>query len=426
MRIAYLNTKYPSLSHTFIEREVRAVRAAGVQVETFSIRPPGKWDTLGDANRAAAQETYYILGSYTRLLMGLVRALFTSPLRLVRAVIASQRLSPAGLRARFSHLAYTAEGVDLAQEMRRRDLRHIHVHMANNGAAVALLTCVFDPRISYSMTIHGSAEFFNVGLVRLGRKVEPAMFVRCISHFCRAQVMAWAPPDSWQRTHVVHCGVDIGEFAPRPPLAEGPLRIITVGRFEPIKGYPLLLQACRQLTDQKVPWSLEMVGDGPMRPILEEMSRKLGISDNVNFTGALGQEVLRTRLEQADVMVISSFMEGVPVVLMEAMAKQLAVVATKVGGIPELIQHGETGMLVTPAHPEELADALRHLALNRDLLARVGPAARQKIVGEFDLAEVGREMARIFRMRLSPAVSQEASHPAAAVGQPRPDASASS
>lgn len=408
LRVAYLNTQYPSLSHTFIEREVHALRAQGIDVRTFSIRRPRNIDQLSQRHRQATAQTCYLLSSYRDLAATVVCALFARPRSVLRAIVASQRLATPGIGARLRHLAYVAEALRLDQEMRRRGLSHVHVHMANNGAAVAFLACRYDPNLTYSLSIHGSAEFFQVNLWRLTMKAEGAMFVRCISHFCMSQVMAWTGTAAWKRFHMVHCGVDAAAFRPKPRHKSGTLRILTVGRLDPIKGYSLLLEACRQLTCRGVDWHLDMVGDGPLRPVLEMQVAQLGLADRVVLSGAVGQDDIQQHFDRADVMVISSFMEGVPVVLMEAMAKELAVVATRVGGIPELIEDGTSGLLVTPASVDSLTDALERLYHHPEHLYALGSPARKKILDEFSVDDLGVQMAQLFRCYLREELRQSA------------------
>ena len=307
LRVAYLNTQYPSLSHTFIEREVQAIRAQGIDARTFSIRKPRSIDQLSDRHRRATAETCYLLSSYRDLAATVISALLVRPRGVLRAIVASQRLATPGIVSRLRHLAYVAEALRLDHEMRRRGLSHVHVHMANNGAAVAFLACCYDPILTYSLSIHGSAEFFQVNLWRLTMKAEGAMFVRCISHFCMSQVMAWTGTAAWKRFHMIHCGVDAAAFRPRPRHKTGTLRILTVGRLDPIKGYSLLLEACRQLTGRGVNWHLNVVGDGPLRAALERQVAELGLADRVVLSGAVGQDDIQHHFERADVMVISSF-----------------------------------------------------------------------------------------------------------------------
>ena len=412
-RLAYLNTRYPALSHTFIEREIRALRALNFEIHTFSIRRPTAEGQLSSHDRQAAKETFYLLASPLSLLSALLAALLR-PLALTRLILASQRLAPPGIKSRLHHFAYALEAIRLAREMLRRKLDHVHVHMANNGAAVALLATKFAPSLRYSLSIHGSAEFFRIDSWTLKPKAENAAFVRCISNFCRAQVQTWTAPAAWPRYHIVHCGVDLSAFSPQPPRPAAPaqpLEIITVGRLEPIKGYPVLLHACRKLSDLGLDWHLNMVGNGPHDSHLRDLAKQLNIESRVTFAGPVGQDELQNHLNRADVMVISSFMEGVPVVLMEAMAKQLAVIATKVGGAPELIDDSRDGLLVNTGCAESLAATLQKLHHNPALQRSLGSAARQKIFSRFNLDHTADGMATLFNLYRTDTQSTTAAEP---------------
>ncbi len=412
MRIAYLNSEYPSLSHTFIEREVRQLRALGVDITTFSVRPLGRTATLGSAHAQAARETRVILRSPGTLMGALVRASLTRPLALVRALAAGQRMSPPGLRARLWHIAYAIEGIRLAQMLRAERLDHVHVHMANNGAAIARLATRFDPTLTYSMSIHGSAEFFHVDSWALAHKARDARFIRCISNFCRAQVMIFTDPSRWSDLHVVRCGIDTDQFRPTAtPPPDDPLRLVTVGRLHPIKGYTVLLQALAGLRDRGVAFHLTMIGDGPMRATIERTIRDLDLVDRVTLAGAVAAEDLVRYLHDAHAMVVSSFMEGVPVVLMEAMACELAVIATRVGGIPELVEDGVSGLLVDPASSASLAQAIESLAQNAEKRRCLGRAARRVVCDRYDIRGSAAQMREIFGRYLSEALASGMSEP---------------
>lgn len=393
--VAYLNSQYPSLSHTFIEREVRALRAAGVRVRTFTIRTADHAGKLGGAHAEAAGETTVILSGVGPIARDVLAALVRSPTGVLRVIRESQRLAPPGLRSRVRHLAYAAEGLRLAAELRRAGLTHVHVHMANNGAAAALLACAYERRLSYSLTIHGSAEFFHVDTWSLAPKAERAVFVRCISNFCRAQVMAWTRPEAWPRFHVVPCGIDPDAFAPREGAPVGPIRLLGVGRLAPIKAYAVLLDACAELSRRGVDWRLGLVGDGPLRTTLERRAGDLGIADRVTFHGAVAAEAIADLYRAAEVIVVSSFMESTPVVLMEGMACGLAVAATRVGGIPDLVADGVHGVLVAPGSADALAEGLAGLAARRDRLAEMGRAGREAVRRMHDIREVGAAMATL-------------------------------
>ncbi len=396
MPIAYLNSEYPSLSHTFIEREVRQVRAQGLDVITFSIRRPGRTGTIGSAHARAARETRYVLDGGARLIGSIARGLATNPLATIRTILSGQRLSPPGLGARVWHLAYAIEAIRLAQMLAHERVRHVHVHMANNGASIALLATRYNPRLSYSLTVHGPSDFYHVEPIRLRQKAENALFVRCISDFCRSQVMTWTDPTHWDRLHVVRCGIDTGQFRPADRDAQGPIRLLTIGRLDPIKGQHILLESCAQLDAMGVDWCLNVIGDGSLRADLECKAGSLGIADRVTFQGAVSQDDIRRHLDAADAMVLSSFNEGVPVVLMEAMACGLPVIATRVGGMHELVEDGVSGLLVHASSVGSLAEAIRTLAQDADRRRAMGEAGRLAVVAKYDIAQTASGMVDVF------------------------------
>jgi glycosyltransferase involved in cell wall biosynthesis len=405
LRLAYLTTKYPAISHTFIEREVRGLRRLGIDVHTFSVRLPEPQDVLSGHHQEAARQTCYLLDSRAGLLKAQWGGFLRHPLRYLRVLWEAQRLSLPGLKWRGLYTAYALEAVRLARELRRRGLRHVHVHLANNGAMVGLLTCVYDPSLSYSLTVHGPADFFAVEQWRLPEKAQRAVFVRCISEFTRSQLMYWTDPSAWSRYHVVHCGLDVESYQPRRAAEgdpRGPLRLVAVGRLDPVKGHLVLLEALKRVTQEGVDCRLTLVGEGPMKQQLVAKVAELGLNGRVVMPGAVGQDHIQSYYEAADVMVVSSFAEGLPVVLMEAMAKQLPVICTAVAGVPELVEHGVNGWLVPAGSVEALAKALKRLGADRVLLRSLGAPARRKVVEEFSIATVASQMAELLRRYAAP------------------------
>ncbi len=396
--VAYLASQYPAVSHTFIEREVQSVRKHGIHVHTFAIRPPLPVDLIEEANAAAAQTTTYLLGSTPNLLWSNLSSVFAHPLRYLRTFWASQALSFSGLRQRLLHTAYFLEAVHLAIELRRRRVRHVHVHFANNAASVALLATRFDQDLSYSLTVHGSLEFLDVQINRLEEKIAFASFVRCISNFCLGQVMLWSNPSQWDRFFVAHCGIDTENFLPRARQnkSANSVDLVAIGRLDPIKGFHVLLEACKRLEKEGVSWSLNLVGDGPLMPELVEHARNLKIDHKVIFVGAADQRRIREYLDAADTLVLSSFLEGLPVVLMEAMAMALPVIATRVGGVTELVEHEQSGLLVDAGSVDGLAAALLRLAREPALRIQLGEAGRKKVLAEFSVQQSGKELAAKF------------------------------
>jgi colanic acid/amylovoran biosynthesis glycosyltransferase len=290
------------------------------------------------------------------------------------------------------------EAVHLAIELRRRRVRHVHVHFANNAAAVALLAARFDRGLSYSLTVHGSRDFLDAELNRLEEKIAFACFVRCISNFCLGQVMIWSNPNQWDRFFVAHCGIDTDSFLPRARRSESTssIDLVAIGRLDPIKGFHVLFRACKRLEEEKVSWSLKLIGDGPLMPELVEHARYLKIDHKVTFVGAADQRRVREYLDSADALVLSSFLEGLPVVLMEAMAMALPVIATRVGGVAELVEHEQSGLLVDAGSVDSLAAALLRLAREPTLRFQLGEAGRKKVLAEFSVQQSGKELAGKF------------------------------
>jgi glycosyltransferase involved in cell wall biosynthesis len=279
-------------------------------------------------------------------------------------------------------------------------VRHIHAHHANVASDVALLAASLGGEgWSWSFTLHGPAELFAVAENRLPQKAELARFVICISDYARSQLMGMVGTEHWDKMRVVHCAVDLTRFRPvdRRPRAEV-LQIVNVGRAVPEKGQAVLIQALAELARRGVEARLTVVGDGPQLAELRELADHLGLAGSVEFTGAVGQGEIVTYYERADVFAMPSFAEGVPVVLMEAMATGLPVVSTRITGIPELIDDGESGFLVRPGRADELASALeRVLGATAEERAEMGRAGRAKVEAEFAVEPVAQQLLDTFR-----------------------------
>jgi glycosyltransferase involved in cell wall biosynthesis len=394
LRLGYLTGQYPRATDTFIQREVATLRAQGHHVQTFAVREPPLRDQAPQGLAEARATTIYLLPP-----QGLARAHFqeflASPGRYLKAIGLAWRICPPGLAAMLKQFAYFAEAGLLAARMRELSLIHLHNHFADSSCSVAAIAAEIGG-FSFSFTIHGPAEFFEMSRWRLDEKVRRARFVVCISSFCRSQVMIAAPPTSWRKLRIVHCGVDASLFPVRRHEGRG-RRLLFVGRLAPEKGCLVLIEAVAQLSDV----TLDVVGDGPSRAELGERAAALGIADRVVFHGYMDETGVRRRLAEADVFVMTSFAEGVPVVLMEALAAGVPAVATRIAGIPELIEDGVTGMLVAPAEPAAAAEAVRRLLEDPELRNRIAAAGREKVEREFNLEIECERLASIMTTAIS-------------------------
>jgi glycosyltransferase involved in cell wall biosynthesis len=377
--LAYLINQYPKGSHTFIRREIAAVEARGVEIARFSIRRCA--ETLVDPqDLEEARRTRVLLG---RGPLGLVAAavltLVTRPVRFARAVGLAWRLGWRSDRGLPRHLVYLLEACVLERWLRDGGATHLHAHFGTNSAAVAML-CRALGGPPYSLTIHGQEEFDKPEAIRLGEKVQESVFSVAVSQYARAQLCRWTPSDAWPRIHVVRCGVD-AEFLGRtvPPIPEAP-RLVFVGRFDPAKGVLELVEAIGRLAAQGIPAELALIGDGPARPRIEEAVRRLGLQDRVTLPGWMSSQGVREQIVASRALVLPSFAENLPLVLMEALALGRPVVATWVGGVAELVQPGVSGWLVPPGTVDELADALADvLATLPDRLEQMGRAGVARV-----------------------------------------------
>lgn len=392
-RCAYLVSRYPDVTHTFIVGEVRALRAAGVHVETASIRKAADRDVLSDLNREERGRTKALLPvSAERLAAAHLGALARSPRAYAATLLRALRMAHAGGRPRLWQLFYFAEAILLWEWMEQQRLHHVHVHFANVASDVAMLACSFAnaadarPRWTWSLTLHGPVELLDVTSHKLAAKAADAAAVVCISDFAHSQVAALVEPEALGHLHTIRCGIDVNAFAPRPrpPRTDGTSEVLCVAALSRRKGHQVLLEAFAELLAHSPEARLTLAGDGPEREALERRTRELGIAESVRFLGAVAHDDVRDLYARADVFCLPSFAEGVPTVLMEAMAMELPVVATRVMGIPELVDEEHNGLLVSPARPDALAEALRRLLADRELAERLGREGRKRVLASYD------------------------------------------
>jgi colanic acid/amylovoran biosynthesis glycosyltransferase len=387
LRLAYLTSRYPAVSHTFIFREIAALRLLGVTVEASSVNPPDRpTNQLPECEQVEEARVFYIKRTPVhRIVTAHLRTLITRPLALLRGL--GLILSHAGtnIKQLGRWVGYLAEAVIVGDWLRRSGCRHLHVHFATEVANVGYLAAkIFG--IDLTLTVHGPDEFYDVTRHALAKKIEAASLVCCISYFTRGQLMKLTAPDQWHKFHVVRLGVDIREFTPQPfrPLPET-FEVLCVGRLVPAKGQHILLRSMLELSTLGYNVRLRLVGDGPDRESLERYCREHGLEAQVCFEGAVNQDRVRDYFRSADLFVLASFAEGIPVVLMEAMASEVACISTSITGIPELIRNGIDGVLVPSSDEHSLTKAIVTLIDNPDLRRRLGKAGRARVADEFEM-----------------------------------------
>jgi glycosyltransferase involved in cell wall biosynthesis len=334
-----------------------------------------------------AEKTFYIKSTGAgRAAAVAAKTLLLRPMVFARGLKAALCLGRWDASATLYALFYFAEALILGDWMRSRGHRHLHIHFCGPVATVGMLASKAWG-FSYSLTVHGPDEFYDVEKFYLRQKVERAKFILCISDYCRSQLMRIAAPEHWDKMRVVRLGVDPDVFLPMlpRPVAEHPLEILCVGRLVPSKGQLILLRACATLHSKGYSLCVRLVGAGPDREHLQACALQMGIQ--AVFEGAKSHDEIYRLLGRADIFALASFAEGVPVALMEAMAMEVPCVSTSIAGIPELIRDGLDGLLVPASSADALAAALKRLADEPLLRRSLGIEGRKRVHDLYNLTE---------------------------------------
>ena len=376
VRLLYFINRYPALSHTFIRREIIALEALGAHVSRVALRTDAA-DRLPDpADRAELCRTALLLSRGKARLAGrLLKAAGRRPLAAVRVLAFALGLARRSAIRPGKMLAYWAEALLLVDAAHAADADLVRVHFGTNCAVVARLARRLGGP-SYSIAYHGPDEFDAPERWDLAGTIAEAAAVTAISAYCAAQLMRWADPIHWPKIQVVGCLVD-GEAFRAQAMPDGPRRLCLVARLAPQKGIPLLLDALAALPD---PPELSIVGDGPARAALEAHARHIGLADKVRFLGALSGSAVRDVIARSHAFILPSFAEGLPVVIMEAMAVGRPVIATSIAGVGELVVGGVTGWLAPAGSREALGEAIAEfLRADTETLAAMGRAGAERV-----------------------------------------------
>lgn len=383
LRVAYIVNRYPYVSHTFIRREIQALERRGVDVVRVTFR---HGDVAGDEDREERDRTRAVLrrGWLGPIAIALASAL-RRPGRFAAAVGMARRLRRGTGRHPAVHASYVIQACVVARWVRRLGVQHLHAHFGTNSADVAAIVGAL-AEVPYSVTIHGPDEFDRPGPLNLAEKVRNAAFVVAISSFGRSQIFRWIDHHEWPKVAVVRCGVDshFRDYERSDPPANR--RLACVGRLSEQKGQELLVMAVASLRDRGIDVEVVLVGDGEMRDDIERLVAELGVGDRVVITGWQSSAEVRSTLLESRALVLASFAEGLPVVLMEAMALGRPALSTYVAGIPELLDDGESGWLFTPGDVDALTMAIeRCLAASPEELAAMGERARERVLASHDI-----------------------------------------
>jgi glycosyltransferase involved in cell wall biosynthesis len=397
LKLGYLINTYPRASHSFIRREVQALERLGWEVHRFAMRSVHA-ELVDPADIAEDARTEHLLkaGAWT-IAKTALRWMARRPLRSLQACRIAWRC---GARAndRLRHLVYLAEAAVIARRCHDLRIPHLHAHFGTNSTTVAMLAQAMDGP-TYSFTTHGPEEFDAPLALSLGEKVQHAVFAVAISSHGRSQLCRWAAAADWGRIHVVHCGLEPWRFADPAPMPPGGPHLVAIGRLVEQKGLGLLITAMAAAAPDLPGLQLTVVGDGPLRAALQTQVTQLGLQNRIRFAGWQDETGVRTALAAAHALILPSFAEGLPVVVMEAMAAGRPIIATAIAGLPELVTP-DVGWLVPAGDAAALAGAIRHLAATPPgTLAAMGQAARARVLARHSIAAEAEKLTDLFASR---------------------------
>ena len=395
MKIGYLINEYPKVSHSFVRREIDAVEQQGVDVDIFSIRPWSR-DLADPADLAHAERTTVLYGETNDLTGALVAEGRSNAKALASTTAAAMKFSRGSEKSAAYWSAYVAEAARLRQLCSERSVDHIHAHFGTNSAAVAML-CHLLGGPSYSFTVHGPEEFDRQVGLSLDEKMRHAAFTCAISSYGRSQLLRLAPAERRGDIHVIHCGLQRSFFtADPPPIADTP-NLVTVGRLSEQKGHWVLLDAAEKVATAGVDFRLTLVGDGELRPEIEAQLDRSGLSDRVRITGWASEAVVREEIISSRALVLPSFAEGLPVVIMEALALRRPVISTYVAGIPELVVPNVCGWLVPAGESGLLATAMiTALEMPTDVLDEMGAVGAERTMDMHNVDTEAQKLVALF------------------------------
>lgn len=400
MKIGYILNTYPSPSQSFIRREMRALERRGVAVQRFAMRP-FEGDLPDPQDREEKAATDYVLA---KGLGALIWSVFTmglqNPVRIYKALFLALQASRGSEAGLFKHLIYFLEAAYVAGQVTAQGIDRLHAHFGTNAATVAMLVAEITGK-PFSFTVHGPEEFDKPAALALKTKLEKADFTVAISSYGRSQLCRLVDYRVWPRIKVVHCGIEPQHYdSARPLPITRPITLVNIGRFVEQKGQLILVEAMAEVARRGVEVKLKLVGDGPLRRPLERAIAQSGLGHRIELTGWLDEAGVRRELENSHALVLPSFAEGLPMVVMEAMVSARPCIATWVAGTPELMQDGRTGWLVPAGDAMALAEAITELATcPEDKLKRMATTARARVLVRHNIDTEAAKLAALFTQR---------------------------
>ena len=397
MRITYLINQYPKVSHTFIRREILALERLGHEIQRVALR--GWEDKPIDLQDILEQtKTVYVLkNGIFSLLLSAFKSLLQKPVCFFSALCLAIQMGIRADRPLIFHLVYFLEACQVYLETKQFNAQHLHAHFGTNPSEIAMLVNAIGG-LPYSFTVHGPEEFDRPQFLKLSQKINRAKFVVAISSFGRSQLMRWVSFENWHKIKIVHCGLEPDFFNIPAVFIPNKPSLVCVGRLCEQKGQLLLVEAIKNLSEQQVEVELTLAGDGEMRTEIESLIIKYQLEDKIKITGWISSDEVKAHILASQVLILPSFAEGLPVVIMEAMSLRRPVISTYIAGIPELVQDGENGWLCVAGDITALTNTMRE-ALSTPVvrLQEMGDAAFARVTARHHIDSEAAKLAEFMK-----------------------------
>jgi glycosyltransferase involved in cell wall biosynthesis len=402
MIIGHLDKKFPLLTATFVYREIQALQAKGINIHTFSIWKPKSYELSNEAKHFLDRTFYVFPINWTKFFSIHISYFIKHPRTYLNVLweygFKNQKRIKNAIRTFF----HFCEAVYLAKEIENKNINHLHSHFANNSTTIAMMVSKLIG-ISFSFTAHAHDIFADQ--ILLQKKIISAKFIITISNFNKKFLINILPQNNISsKIHIVRCGIDTYKFSRSkvPNVNKKPI-ILSIGRLVEKKGYPYLIKACKILVDKSIDFRCIIIGDGPQKAYLNNLIGENGLANFVTLAGIIFQEDIINYLNKSEIFVLPCIqaadndMDGIPVVLMEAMAMQIPVISTQISGIPELIKNMETGLLVPPKNEMALAKGMKLLKDDIELRKKLGAAGKKWVFEKYEITKNTDKLYNIYK-----------------------------
>lgn len=397
MRVTYIINQYPKVSHTFIRREILALERLGIEVQRIAMRGWNDKQIDADDINEQAKTQYVLKQGVPLLLISAFKTLLLKPVAFFTALKLAIKMSVKADRSLIFHLIYLLEACQALHWSNQFKATHIHAHFGTNPSEVAMLMGTLG-NVPYSFTVHGPEEFDRPQFLKIAEKINRSKFVVAISSFGKSQLQRWVDFAQWQKIKIVHCGLESSFYKVEAAALPTKPKLVCVGRLCEQKGQLLLIEAAKKLVDADVDFELVLAGDGEMRAELEALIESYALQKRVIITGWISSEAVRQHILDSRILVLPSFAEGLPVVIMEAMSLKRPVISTYIAGIPELIKHQGNGWLCVAGDIDDLTQTIqRALSTSTERLQEMGDAAYKTVLARHDIDIEAAKLAMFFR-----------------------------